>query len=84
MISSPTQCALVDEGRPSRRVMAKRGRQVTCDDCYFRRQGLCALPGNAVCPTYRAATTGELAPPQQPPLVARPLSRVAVAQAAAA
>ena len=62
--------------------MAKRG-HVTCDDCYFRREGLCALPGNTVCPTYRAARTGALAPPAQPPLVPRPLPRVAVAPAAA-
>ena len=63
--------------------MAKRGRQVTCDDCYFRREGLCALPGNSVCPTYRAARTGSLTPPHQPPLVPRPVTSVAVAQAAA-
>jgi hypothetical protein len=61
--------------------MKKRGTQVTCDDCYFRREGLCALAGNAVCPTYRAAAS-TLAPPAQPQLVPRPL-RVAVAHAAA-
>ena len=60
--------------------MAKPMRQVTCDDCYFRRQGLCALSGNTVCPTYRAAKI--LAPPTQPQLVPRP-ARVAVAHAAA-
>ncbi len=27
----------------------------TCDDCYFRRELLCALTGNAICPTFRAA-----------------------------
>ena len=63
--------------------MAKRGRQVTCDDCYFRQESLCALPGNAACPTYRASATGGLFPPKQPPLVARPLAPVAVGQAAA-
>lgn len=32
----------------------------TCDDCYFRRELLCALSGNTICPTFRAA---EQAPP---------------------
>lgn len=27
----------------------------TCDQCFFRQAGLCALPGNTVCPTFRAA-----------------------------
>lgn len=27
----------------------------TCDDCFFRRELLCALAGNAICPTFRAA-----------------------------
>jgi len=41
----------------------------TCEDCYFRQAGLCALPGNAPCPTFRAAATGHLEPPPQPRLV---------------
>jgi hypothetical protein len=55
----------------------------TCDDCYFRREGLCAIPGNVACPTFRAATSGALTPPPQPRLVPRPLPGVAVAHAAA-
>jgi len=62
--------------------MAKSGRHVTCDDCYFRREGLCALPGNTVCPTYRSSAS-ELSPPAQPPLVPRTGPQIAVAQAAA-
>jgi hypothetical protein len=27
----------------------------TCDDCFFRRELLCALAGNTICPTFRAA-----------------------------
>lgn len=42
----------------------------TCEDCYFRRAGLCALAGNVPCPTFRAAT-GRLEPPPQPRLVLR-------------
>jgi len=43
----------------------------TCDDCFFRRAELCAIPGNAPCPTFRAAKSS-LAPPRQPKLIARP------------
>ena len=54
----------------------------TCEDCYFRREGLCALPGNTPCPTFRAAT-GRLVPPAQPRLVLRaPLPQVAHAATA--
>jgi hypothetical protein len=57
--------------------MSKRS-NATCSDCYFRRAGLCALPGEDICPTFRLAQT-RLAPPKQPTLVARPV----VAHAAA-
>jgi hypothetical protein len=43
----------------------------TCQDCYFRRQGLCALALERPCPTFRAAG-GRLEPPRHPTLVARP------------
>jgi hypothetical protein len=46
--------------------------KATCNDCYFRCAALCALPGEEVCPTFRRASA-QLVPPQQPPLVARPL-----------
>jgi hypothetical protein len=65
------------EGTMSKRVAA------TCEDCYFRQAGLCALPGNAPCPTFRAAATGHLEPPPQPRLVLRapvaPVVRIASA-----
>jgi hypothetical protein len=51
----------------------------TCDDCYFRRAGLCALPGETICPTFRASAVGRLEPPPQPRLVPRPLAPVAAA-----
>jgi hypothetical protein len=53
--------------------MSKR-QQATCNDCYFRRAGLCALPGEAICPTFRVDSVGKLAPPPQPRLVPRTLS----------
>jgi hypothetical protein len=58
----------------SLRGMSERA-EITCQDCYFRRAELCALPGNRVCPTFRMAKTA-LIPPRQPRLVARPPQRV--------
>ena len=60
--------------------MAKRT-ETTCNDCFFRRAELCAIPGNCVCPTFRPAK-GALEPPKQPSLVPRTL-RGATANAAA-
>jgi len=51
--------------------MSKRT-EASCNDCYFRRAGLCALPGETPCPTFRLAA-GALEPPRQPPLVPRPV-----------
>lgn len=51
--------------------------RVSCNDCYFRRTGLCALPGNTPCPTYRAASADPLAPPRQPKLVLLPAGALA-------
>lgn len=55
---------------------------VTCDDCYFKREGLCALALATPCPTFRAVTRGALAPPRQPRLVARPVPTMAGSAAA--
>ena len=54
----------------------------TCSDCYFRVEGLCALAGETVCPTFRLAQRGRLAPPRQAQLV--PLTRPVEAAPAAA
>jgi hypothetical protein len=53
--------------------------KATCNDCYFRCAGLCALPGEVVCPTFRVQATAGLMPPPQPRLVARPLAAVSAA-----
>jgi hypothetical protein len=53
--------------------MSKKNR-TTCNDCYFRREGLCALPGETVCPTFRLHRAGVLEPPRQPQLVPRSLA----------
>jgi hypothetical protein len=61
---------------------AKKRTDLTCDDCYFRREGLCALAGNTPCPTFRMSTRGALTPPQQPRLVPRAPEPVSVGRAA--
>ncbi len=53
-------------------------RKVSCDDCYFRRQLLCALRLDDPCPTFRASGGGRLQPPQQLRLLERPLRRTPV------
>ena len=42
----------------------KRGKRISCEDCYFRQNMLCALPLDEPCPTFRPAERG-LAPEQQ-------------------
>jgi hypothetical protein len=44
--------------------MAKRAKRISCEDCYFRRNMLCALDLSEPCTTFRPAERG-LAPPQQ-------------------
>jgi hypothetical protein len=39
--------------------MSDEQMKVTCEQCYFRRAGLCALPGNTPCPTFRPAQPKE-------------------------
>jgi hypothetical protein len=53
-------------------------RELTCHDCYFRRNGLCALAVDRPCPTFRAAEA-ILTPPSQAQLVPRPLAVAAAA-----
>jgi hypothetical protein len=50
--------------------MSKRSKP-TCRDCYFGREGLCALAGETICPTFRAVSKGTIVPPPQPRLVPR-------------
>lgn len=58
--------------------MSKRTK-VTCNDCYFRQAGLCALPCDTPCPTFRFQAAGRMAPPQQPRLVPRTVAAHAAA-----
>jgi hypothetical protein len=43
---------------------AKNGKKVTCEDCYFHRNMLCALDLGGPCSTFRPAERG-LAPERQ-------------------
>jgi hypothetical protein len=40
-------------------------RKVSCDDCFFRQNLLCALEGNRPCSTFRPAGPDGLTPPRQ-------------------
>jgi hypothetical protein len=62
--------------------MAAKRKTITCDDCYFRQKGLCALAGNVPCPTFRATKSGSIVPPPQPRLVPRALRAATVGRAA--
>ena len=48
-----------------------RAAAVSCEDCFFRRRGLCALGLDAPCPTFRPDTPDGLVPPRQPALLMR-------------
>lgn len=37
----------------------------SCDGCFFRAHGLCALPGDEPCPTFRPNRPEGLRPPRQ-------------------
>lgn len=42
-----------------------RTRKVTCDECFFRCHGLCALTEDEPCVTFRPDSPDGLRPPQQ-------------------
>jgi hypothetical protein len=48
-----------------------RNAAVSCEECFFRRRGLCALGLDSPCPTFRPDTPEGLVPPRQPALLAR-------------
>jgi hypothetical protein len=49
----------------------RRKRKETCDDCYFRCNGLCALDLAEPCATFRPNLPQGLVPPSQLRLLAR-------------
>src|SRR5919201_870119 len=65
-----------DSGRIGRHRtdMAKRaamGRKVSCEDCFFHRNTLCALGLDEPCATFRPDRPEGLRPPRQPVLLMR-------------
>jgi hypothetical protein len=53
------------------RVRRTKSKAYTCDDCFFRCRGLCALDLTEPCPTFRLNTPEGLVPPLQPALLPR-------------
>ena len=62
--------------------MPNRG-EPSCNDCYFRRAGVCALNLDAPCPTFRAVRRGAIVPPRQARLIPLTNARAEAAPAAA-
>jgi hypothetical protein len=52
-------------GRPGVVDARGKGRKVTCDDCFFGKNGLCALALDQPCATFRPDTPEGLRPPSQ-------------------
>jgi len=40
-------------------------RKLTCEECFFRRHGLCAIAGSEPCATFRPDGPQGLRPPEQ-------------------
>jgi hypothetical protein len=51
--------------------MPRKPKPPTCDDCYFRKNLLCALELNEACATFRPNRPEGLVPPRQPVLLMR-------------
>jgi hypothetical protein len=49
----------------------KSNKQITCDQCFFRCRGLCALDLAEPCSTFRPDSPDGLTPPRQPSLLMR-------------
>jgi len=54
------------------RAMPRKAKAPSCDDCYFRKNMLCALQVDEPCATFRENRPEGLVPPRQPVLLMRP------------
>jgi hypothetical protein len=63
--------------------MPRKPKPVSCEDCYFKRNHLCALDLDEPCATFRPNRPEGLVPPRQPVLLMRP-PRWATAESRAA
>lgn len=50
---------------------SRKGGKPSCEDCYFRRNLLCALEVSEPCATFRPDRPEGLVPPRQPVLLMR-------------
>jgi hypothetical protein len=71
---------LVEHGG-SRSKMGKRVAKVSCEDCFFRRRGLCAVTPCEPCATFRPDSPEGLVPPTQMRFVFRQERRTRAAWA---
>lgn len=53
-------------------LVPRKPKPPTCEDCYFRRNTLCALELEEPCTTFRPNRPEGLVPPKQPVLLMRP------------
>jgi hypothetical protein len=53
------------------RTKGQTGKAPSCDDCYFRKNLLCALDLDEPCATFRPDRPEGLVPPRQPVLLMR-------------
>jgi ribosomal protein L34E len=53
------------------RLVPRKPKPPTCEDCYFRKNLLCALELNEACTTFRPNRPEGLVPPRQPVLLMR-------------
>lgn len=61
--------------------MGKGRAKVNCEECFFRRHGLCALTEDQACPTFRPYDPETLKPPRQMRFVFRQDRRTSAAWA---
>jgi hypothetical protein len=54
------------------RLVPRKPKPPTCDDCYFHKNMLCALELDGPCATFRPNRPEGLVPPKQPVLLMRP------------
>ncbi len=78
-LCSGTSCDELVKGGP--KVSGKKVAKVSCEDCFFKRNLLCALDCDAPCPTFRPDHPEGLRPPQQLRFVFRQERRRQVAWA---
>lgn len=57
---------------PTCAAVPRKPKAPSCDDCYFRKNMLCALELEEPCTTFRPNRPEGLVPPRQPVLLMRP------------